>query len=182
MLLRVIPSIGLVALAACPSFAVGPEAYELLERDGAACEAAGLGSAPCSVFELDNGTVFDDAELQPLRLRFGFESTERNLSHLNLSYERPGQSPVDLTCDFGVHVPVPQGGPSLQCHRVTLSNAADDEADRLTSTARGVLEADLDILADQVGPHALSAWLTDDNGYDSPKLRWQFTVLAPERE
>lgn len=182
MRLPVLPLLGLLALAACPSFAVGPEAFELLERDEATCEAAELGPAPCSRFEVDNGVLFNDVDPQPLQLRFGFESTERNLSYLSLSYERPGQAPVEQTCDFGIYEQDPQGSPELRCYRVTLSNTGEDEASGVATTARGVLDVDLDVLADEAGPYAVSMWLTDDNGFESPTIRWQFTVREPERE
>lgn len=181
-LLGLPPLLGLLAVCACPTFAVGPEAYELLERDQATCEAAELGPGPCSLFDLDNGPIFDGTQPQPLRLRFGFESPERNLAQVGLSYERPGQDPIERTCDFGIYDQDPQGSGGLQCRRVVLSDTIDNEAARVDTTAQGVLEIGLDIVADQLGPHAISMWLIDDNEFESPTVRWTFSVNEPARE
>ncbi|MEM9457712.1 MAG: hypothetical protein AAGF11_26270 [Myxococcota bacterium] len=179
---RVLPLLGLLALTACPTFAVGPEAYELLERDPALCEAAELGPGPCSLFDLDNGTIFDNAQPQPLRLRFGFESPERNLAQLGLSYERPSQAPTELTWSFEVEGQPLPGNEALRLRRVVLSGTGDNEAQPVQTTAQGVLEVDLDIVANEPGDYAISMWLTDDNEFESPTVRWSFSVNEPARE
>jgi len=170
-----------LALTACPSFAVGPDAYALVERDGSVCAEAELGDDPCAVFDLDNGTIYDDDAVQPLLLQLGFSSSERNLDFVNLSYERPGLPPIEQTCGFGIHL-IPQGSGQLACFSATLAGTTEEEVASVSETAQGILQIDLDILANEVGPYAISAWLTDDNGYESPVVRWQFNVFEPERE
>lgn len=110
-----------------------------------------------------------------ITLRFGFEVPSRNLERVELSYERPGQSPVDLACAFGADMEAPANPGPVWCRSVTL-----DGSDLTPDTAlEGTLEVQLDVLADVAGPHALSMWVTDENDLSSPVLRWQFQVLDP---
>ncbi|MCA9707630.1 MAG: hypothetical protein KDK70_17405 [Myxococcales bacterium] len=170
-----------LALTACPSFAVGPEAFEVAPTSRE-CELAELEPESCTRFVLDNGPIYDADEIQPLVLRLGFEASERNLEFVTVSYERPGAPPVEHSCDFGLYDQAPQGGSTLRCSAVALAGTTSDEIAPVRGAAQGVLEISLDVLADSPGPHALSAWLTDANDYESVPVRWQFSVLEPVRE
>jgi len=178
MILSVAP----LGLTACPSFAVGPDAYPLVETDDDVCEAAELGAAPCSGLDVDNGVIFDEDLPQPVLFSMGFVSNERNLDYVTVSYERPGHPVREEICGFGLYPANPQGDAELRCYSATLAGTFDTTISPVSSAAEGVLSIDLDILADEPGTHALSAWLTDANGYDSPTVRWQFVVQQPERE
>lgn len=198
MLLRALPLLCLPLLTACPTFSYGPEAFEL-EADPLDCEAVGL-EASCTRFELDNGIVFATPVPQSVWLRLGFEADHRNLQDLVLEYEIPGRSPVRVACplvgeedeedmdagDDGEPVPEVTDGsepswPELGCGAVQLADATETTLTSPAAAARGVLEVESLILAEHAGSHAISAWLTDTTGLQSPTLRWQFPVIDPMR-
>jgi len=96
VLRRALALLVLPLLAACPTFAYGPEAYEI-RATAAECEAALL-EEDCTRFQLDNGTLRASDQAQPVLLQLGFRSDFRNLVDLHLRYEIPGRSPIDAIC------------------------------------------------------------------------------------
>lgn len=194
VLLRALPLLGLPLLAACPTFSYGPEAFEI-EADPLDCEGVGL-EATCTRFELDNGTIFTSPVPQSVWLRLGFEADHRNLEDLVLEYEIPGRSPVRVACpltgevvdmdagDDGVPEVEDGSEPSwaeLGCRAPQLADATETTLTSPAEAAQGVLELEALVLAEQAGSYAISAWLTDANGLESPTVRWQFPVVDPVR-
>ncbi|MCX4247069.1 hypothetical protein [Paraliomyxa miuraensis] len=180
-------------LAACPTFEYGPEAYELT----ASCVELGPGGGvvvdddgeprvvTCSRFEHDNGAVLlTSPQPQPLVLVFGFEAFERNLDYVTLQYERPGLPPSRLICPFGYGLEDEDvSADGIQCLSVGLDGHDPEDPGDQPSTpegaASGVIDVRARIDAAVPGQYAISAWLTDDNDFESPVLRWQFTVQDP---
>lgn len=201
MLPRALLLLGAPLLAACPSLAYGPEAYEVI-ADPQDCQTAGLAS-DCSRFVLENGDIYTGPNPQPVSLSLGFEANYHNLADLVLEYEIPGRSPVRVVCSLeesdastgtGTDTGTDTGSDTGSDTGDTDTEAAPEtveselacavpnlEAARPTSSARGVLEIEAFILAEQAGSYAISAWLTDTRGFDSPVVRWQFPVLDPVR-
>jgi hypothetical protein len=164
-------------LAACPTFSVGPEAYEL-PVTAAACEAKDL-AADCTTFALDNGTIFTAATRQSVALRLGFEAPARNLAYVALVFEVPGRPPIRRTCAIPAE-PL-SNTEDHGCASIGLGGNGSGVSGDPAGAAEGVLHIEAVLLAPEPGSYAISVWLTDDEGLDSPVVRWQFPVVEPQR-
>lgn len=170
----------LPVLAGCPTFSYGPEA-SVASASSQQCTEAGLDEG-CTSFQVDNGDVYTDAVAQPVWLRIAFEAPERNLAYLNLEYSVPGMPLVRRTCSIPTSMDAEEVEEGFGCVRVELLGDEDGSIGDPSSTAEGILEVGASLLAPQPGSHAIAAWLTDDNGFDSPVVRWQFSVIEPLRD
>jgi hypothetical protein len=175
---RALSLLCLPLLAGCPTFSHGPEASIPLVSSEE-CESAGLDEG-CTSFEVDNGDVHTDPSAQPIWLRIEFEALERNLAYLNVEYSVPGMPLLRRTCSLSTEDDDEEVEAGFGCIRVTLLGDGEELIDP-SSTAEGVLAVGASLQAPQPGSHAISAWLTDDNGFDSPVVSWQFPVLEPLR-
>lgn len=178
---RALPLVLLPLLAACPSFAYGPEAYELYEDDELICMDAGFEGAPCPYIATINH--FDtDTDWRPFVLELGFEATERNLDYVTLVYERPGQAPTSHSCAFGRGLDDTDVDGFI-CTFVGLAGYEEGSTGQRSpaDVTQGVMRIDTLIDARTPGPYAFSVWLTDDNDFESEVLRWQLTLHEPQR-
>lgn len=177
MLRRALPLLCLPLCAACPTFSYGPEVYEI-QATAQECVDEEL-DADCTAFELDNGEVFTAATRQPVWLRLGFDAPARNLAYVSLVFEVPGVPPIRRTCAIPSE-PI-DDDEGFGCAAVRLFGDAGSDSGNPARTAEGVLELETLLVAPEPGPHAISAWLTDAEGLDSPVVRWQFSVIEPLR-
>ena len=170
-------SAGLLGAAGCETYELGPDVVQLYETDAETCADVGQ-EAPCPLLDVDNAGLSSSVDPQLLLLRFGFESSRGDIERLFVRYEAPGQSPAQRQCPFSPEASEGSASDPLRCLRATL-----DGSDALPGSAtEGILAVEVDVLATETGPHAISVWLSDALELESPVLRWQFTVTEPVRD